>query len=744
MIIPNIDTYTGQKPSPEQPQPEFNQNMSDELDYFNALPEQLNLAIDAMNTTATQVTNDAASAAQSANAAEAAAGNNDYQGVWQSGASSALKGQTWQVNGAYYVALQDTSVDPVNDDVNWREVVTTSFTTKAQSQAIGGEVYKGTGDDGIQNGDTVPAGTVYVLHNSRLNLVSPPASGVISNLSDRAVTIGTEQCKLLKKVYSGEVVVDAQGLGGMVDDTQAFLDAFEYVSALQYVKRGVRVVARAPVNYYQISASIPLSELWNICFECEVRNAWNRSEFGDIETVGGAFHWIGNTTDSMFLFRGDIQGCEFINVVINGRETLKMGFDMASATPSVLRDLSFINCGSIYGDFGSVVGDISGTDIAPVRFVNPLFRKNKSAGLVCNSGNAQLTVNGGFITNNGFAPSTGNSFIPDADNLGFQMLSRAGRVWLEDGVILDGAAGELPASGESVRCAGGTMSISCWDDTPEVVSLRATGTCEGLNITELIHFDGDMTRANTPVSIVHDAPCSITFGGGVSVFGDIEVNSGKKAGAVPNGVNFLHPDAKFSGTGLLGLAGFNQDENSGDMTMIVGGTEIFPGGDTAPAKQSIHSRPNRPAVAHRSTSANAVLTTFTVKDNGHWEYLTNAWYDTGANSYKSIGSGAWSRKLVTPTGVEQLNSGIASAGNEVLTMSIAAGFRKGAGANGKYQLELSDNKFSFDIPTSGSVVRGDVFFRSSAVAGGKAADIVTVTGTVGVDAVIKPCATIDN
>lgn len=127
MTIPNVSPYTGNKPTPGQPQPEFNQNMSDELDYFNSLPSELNPAIDAINNTAIQVTSDSESAAASATAAETAAQSSGYAGLWPDTGGSALKGETWQTQaggvptGFYFLALQDTSVDPVGDNENWRE-----------------------------------------------------------------------------------------------------------------------------------------------------------------------------------------------------------------------------------------------------------------------------------------------------------------------------------------------------------------------------------------------------------------------------------------------------------------------------------------------------------------------------------------------------------------------------------------------------------------------------------------------
>ncbi len=74
----------------------------------------------------------AASAAESASAAEAAASGLDYQGLWPDSGGSANKGDTYQTQvsgtptGQYFTALQNTIVDPVGDDANWRSVISFS------------------------------------------------------------------------------------------------------------------------------------------------------------------------------------------------------------------------------------------------------------------------------------------------------------------------------------------------------------------------------------------------------------------------------------------------------------------------------------------------------------------------------------------------------------------------------------------------------------------------------------------
>ncbi len=83
-------------------------------------------------TSAAEAATSAAEATASAAAAEAAVSGLDYQGLWPDAGGSANKGDTYQTQvggtptGQYFTALQNTTVTPVSDDVNWRVVVSLS------------------------------------------------------------------------------------------------------------------------------------------------------------------------------------------------------------------------------------------------------------------------------------------------------------------------------------------------------------------------------------------------------------------------------------------------------------------------------------------------------------------------------------------------------------------------------------------------------------------------------------------
>ena len=69
-----------------------------------------------------------------------------YKGLWPDSGGSAEKGDEYQTQtsgtptGQYFTALQNTTVDPVSDDVNWREVVSEVSLIASQGLSSGLEV----------------------------------------------------------------------------------------------------------------------------------------------------------------------------------------------------------------------------------------------------------------------------------------------------------------------------------------------------------------------------------------------------------------------------------------------------------------------------------------------------------------------------------------------------------------------------------------------------------------------------
>lgn len=194
MAIKKVTEYTGNVADPygSQSQAEFTQNAFDQFGYLKTFSPDLNSTIGEMNTAITSVEQSEANAAGSASAAEAAASSAGYKGLWPDTGGSALKGETWQTQvggtptGFYFVALQNTSVDPVGDNNNWRE---TSGVTPSSIPNYTDIVYKASGgNSAVENmisGNPITAkiGDICVTGLTRWKRVSV-ASGNISDFEN--------------------------------------------------------------------------------------------------------------------------------------------------------------------------------------------------------------------------------------------------------------------------------------------------------------------------------------------------------------------------------------------------------------------------------------------------------------------------------------------------------------------------------------------------------------------------------
>lgn len=225
MAIPNVTPYSGQKPIPGQDQPTFNQNMSDELDYFNALPAELNPAIDAMNQTATDVDNAKAAAetaaSEAATSATAAAASGNYQGDFTSGVTSATAGESYSFGDSTWLCLVNTTTDPAVGNSNWRKVVSVEDVNEAEERLLGpgAKIYRGSNGQYVRNGDIVPSENPPYTHlsvpiNGKAEDVamSPIAAGAVSGLTETGATIGGVSVSLRKDLSSFRTIVIRNGV----------------------------------------------------------------------------------------------------------------------------------------------------------------------------------------------------------------------------------------------------------------------------------------------------------------------------------------------------------------------------------------------------------------------------------------------------------------------------------------------------------------------------------------------------
>lgn len=224
MTIPKITPYSGGVANPDgsQTQTEFTQNMFDQLSYEAELSTELNNTVDGINDTSIQVDVDATSAAQSAAAAEAAVSGLNYQGLWPDTGGNADKGDTYQTQvggistGQYFTALQNTTVDPVGDDVNWREVVS--------NQSLGGLTdYQAASVVGMISGTTTGGSTVNLIENQRWSVSGENGEVVFYEIVEGSgdIDIGSGLFASVVKTHAESLIVPELTRNGVTDDFPA-------------------------------------------------------------------------------------------------------------------------------------------------------------------------------------------------------------------------------------------------------------------------------------------------------------------------------------------------------------------------------------------------------------------------------------------------------------------------------------------------------------------------------------------
>jgi len=188
-----------------------------------------------------------ADAAKSASDAEASALSLGYQGLWPDTGGSAYKGDTYQTQvggtptGQYFTALQDTTVDPVGDDVNWRVIigagnfgsqeVTATGTSESrtladwQRQNLQNQIFDGV-DAMLAAGDLLEIGQLYSTGGTTWKMLSKSDPVVIGDF---------------KEMTDVSVVDFGADPTGINDSLQAFIDA---------VSVGGRIYSPVKGTYY--------------------------------------------------------------------------------------------------------------------------------------------------------------------------------------------------------------------------------------------------------------------------------------------------------------------------------------------------------------------------------------------------------------------------------------------------------------------------------------------------------------
>ncbi|AUR94313.1 hypothetical protein NVP1193O_182 [Vibrio phage 1.193.O._10N.286.52.C6] len=157
----------------------------------------------------------------------------DYKGLWPDTGGSANRGETWQTQtggtptGQYFTALQNTTVEPTSDDVNWREVISNESQNIGDQSITGSERFPPSVTQSAQDGQTVPigissimiSGSQYLLSGEIDGLNSPKLIDNINMTPPYSCTLDGVKNYLLKLPYyqKGRSVNDILALGAVGD-----------------------------------------------------------------------------------------------------------------------------------------------------------------------------------------------------------------------------------------------------------------------------------------------------------------------------------------------------------------------------------------------------------------------------------------------------------------------------------------------------------------------------------------------
>ncbi|CAH9016630.1 putative pectin lyase fold protein [Vibrio phage 120E34-1] len=217
-----------------------------------SIPKQVKDRTDVLFAAAESDINQAVSdASQSATDAQDAADSiGRYQGLWPDTGGSALKGDTYQTQaggtetGQYFTALQNTAADPVGDDVNWREVISSGSFSQYTDIAIKPSGSKSSIDvmlEGFNSNPLMHAIGTYIK-----------TGGTTFEYIDSTGPITLENFRALNSVSVSDF--GAKGYGN--DDTDALNNALQAKRYLEDRARDGGVVLFFPDRNYRITDSL--------------------------------------------------------------------------------------------------------------------------------------------------------------------------------------------------------------------------------------------------------------------------------------------------------------------------------------------------------------------------------------------------------------------------------------------------------------------------------------------------------
>lgn len=423
-----------------------------------SIPKQVKDRTDELFTAAESDINQAVSdAAQSATDAQDAADSiGRYQGLWPDSGGSADKGDTYQTQvsgtptGQYFTALQNTTVDPIGDDVNWREVVNyslleSSFASESESPfenrfkstngdietehlitselpTVDGERFfspkERGGLDYLNEFSQLKSGTGSFWGGTQINIVGDS----ISQAAFSRDNLNNLWNSILKKNINSEIGESSYGFvtlaqGGFPDNSNA--EVHEVTLTGDWIAdntddtspSGYSVSTSTRFDYVTIKVPVfqDAFDLWYIPISTgAVRVYVNDVQVGDIFQLSGDGSFPTKLKDDGFVLRNSGDGYCYIKVeTANFSQVTLCGVQYRNYTDSVeinnfshsgrrFTHMSTATINRIYGSAKVVVSalghnDYTEADSDDVYFAELVNRVNSVAS-ICNEKNVKLIV----------------------------------------------------------------------------------------------------------------------------------------------------------------------------------------------------------------------------------------------------------------------------------------------------------------------------------------------------------------